>query len=328
MGESLDRDGEKARWPIPAPPRVKRPPPIKAPEYVSAGDGSPLKVHSTGSILLSKLKETDCFKSFSKPCIFYDVPPGFGVFLSLDKLVLSRENVNTPNARYRNPNRSDKMRLKSLISYKVYDAHGNFLLNALEDGPWLDRLCCEEARGFEVKFTNEEGEASATIMRAQRKYKNCTCFPCFLTGCCRCNSTEMTVVDADGVPVGTSCLRLVFWIFNHEHDPSFIISGPCFNIQKPLCIFYKMHDKFFIYPLTKCGTLGKISREFGTMAYEGYHDKHILLAEFPMDFDIRVKAVLLAAMSMLEIMYFDLMDMRPLAKFISPKTGQKQPKKL
>ncbi|XP_036337947.1 phospholipid scramblase 2-like isoform X1 [Rhagoletis pomonella] len=180
---------------------------------------------------------------------------------------------------------NNKFSIKNALGQKVY--------YAVEDNDCCTRNMCGPARPFDMKiFDNFRNE----VIHLNRPLAcSACCFPCCLQ--------TMEVSAPPGSVIGTieqewSICSPSFRIKNHIGDTVLRIEGP-------FCTFTMCGDvEFKVVSLTG-ETVGKISKQWSGLARELFTDADFFGINFPMDLDVRMKAVLLGATFLIDAMFFE-----------------------
>ncbi|XP_004525584.1 phospholipid scramblase 1 isoform X1 [Ceratitis capitata] len=180
---------------------------------------------------------------------------------------------------------NNKFSIKNALGQKVY--------YAVEDNDCCTRNMCGPARPFDMKvFDNFRNK----VIHMYRPLAcSACCFPCCLQ--------TMEVSSPPGSVVGSieqewSICAPSFRIKNHIGDTVLRIEGP-------VCTFTMCGDvEFKVVSLTG-ETVGKISKQWSGLAREIFTDADFFGITFPMDLDVRMKAVLLGATFLIDAMFFE-----------------------
>ncbi|XP_048460113.1 phospholipid scramblase 1-like [Rhincodon typus] len=131
-------------------------------------------------------------------------------------------------------------------------------------------------------------------------YRPLRCAGC----CCPCCLQEMEVKAPPGEPIGyvvqtwDLCLPK-FTIQNDKKEPVLKIIGPC-------CICNCCNDiDFKVTNLDESETVGKISKQWTGLAREAFTDATNFGIQFPMDLDVKIKAVMLGACFLIDYVFFE-----------------------
>ncbi|XP_060577255.1 phospholipid scramblase 2-like isoform X2 [Ruditapes philippinarum] len=186
--------------------------------------------------------------------------------------------------------------------YKVQNSMGQQVYFAAEESDMCMRQCCGPQRGFTIHITDNAGQE---VIRVTREFKCCVGCPWFA-----CNDSWAHVVQIEA-PVGQivgyvkqrqSCIEPHYIICNAEHEEVFSMTGPCCIIQGPCCTW----DQDFIVNSKDGQTeVGKISKQWSGLLREYFTDADNFGISFPMDLDVKLKAVMLGAVFLIDFMYFE-----------------------
>uniref|UniRef100_A0A8C9VZD4 Phospholipid scramblase n=1 Tax=Scleropages formosus TaxID=113540 RepID=A0A8C9VZD4_SCLFO len=168
--------------------------------------------------------------------------------------------------------------------YQLKNSQGQPVFYALEDTECCTRNWCGSLRPFVIKVIDNY---RCEIIRLMRPLKcDSCCFPCCLQ--------EMEVQVPPGNPIG---YVLQEW---HPYLPKFTIHNerkePLLKIRGPFCTCRCFSDvPFEVTSLDEKTVIGKISKQWSGMAQECFSDADNFGIQFPMDLDVKIKAVLIGA---------------------------------
>ncbi|ALC43799.1 scramb1, partial [Drosophila busckii] len=210
-------------------------------------------------------------------------PRGLEYLTSIDQLLV-KQKVELLEA-FTGFETNNKFSIKNALGQKVY--------YAVEDNDCCTRNCCGPARPFDMKvFDNYRTE----VIHMYRPLAcSACCFPCCLQ--------SMEVSAPPGNVIGRieqewSLCTPSFRILNHIGDTVLRIEGP-------FCTFSLCGDvKFDVVSLTG-EKIGKISKQWSGLAREIFTDADFFGISFPLDLDVRMKAVLLGATFLIDAMFFE-----------------------
>ncbi|XP_078266560.1 phospholipid scramblase 1-like isoform X1 [Rhinoraja longicauda] len=177
--------------------------------------------------------------------------------------------------------------------FQIKNSLGQQIFFAAEENDCCTRNCCGNMRPFDMKIINPFGQE---IMSLYRPLK-CTgcCFPCCLQ--------EIEVMAPPGQPIGYviqtwhPCLPK-FTVQNEKREPVLKIDGPC-------CICGCGDVDFRITNLDETESVGKITKQWTGLLREAFTDADNFGIQFPLDLDVKVKAVLLAATFLIDFLFFE-----------------------
>uniref|UniRef100_A0A5F9CB24 Phospholipid scramblase n=1 Tax=Oryctolagus cuniculus TaxID=9986 RepID=A0A5F9CB24_RABIT len=183
---------------------------------------------------------------------------------------------------------------QSKNKYEIKNSFGQKIFLAVEDTDCCTRNCWEALRPFTLRILDNTGREVITLERPLR----CTscCFPCCLQ--------KIEVQAPPGVPIGYvtqtwhPCLPK-FTIQNEKKEDVLKISGPCI-----VCSCFGDID-FEIKSLDEQSMVGKISKQWTGLLKEAFTDADNFGIQFPLDLDVKMKAVMLGACFLIDFMFFE-----------------------
>lgn len=188
---------------------------------------------------------------------------------------------------------SNKYQIKNSLGQQVYFAG--------EESDACGRLCCGAQRGFVMHITDNFG---AEVIRATRHFKCCAgCNCCANIDCCAMElHIEAPVGQICGYAKQTrSCITPHFVILDANRQPVFNVIGPMCICQGPCCT---KDQEFKIFTL-QGSLIGKLSKQWSGFTREFFTDADNFSATFPLDLDVRMKAVVLCTVFLIDFMYFE-----------------------
>lgn len=210
-------------------------------------------------------------------------PPGLEYLTTIDQLLV-KQKVELLEA-LTGFETNNKFTIKNSLGQKVYWG--------IEENDCCTRNMCGPARPFDMKILD--------IYKNQvmHMHRPLACSSCFFPCCLQ----SMEVSAPPGNVVGTieqewSICTPQFTIRNHLGDPVIRIEGP-------FCTFTMCGDvEFKVMSLTG-EQIGKISKQWSGLVREMFTDADFFGISFPMDLDVRMKAVLLGACFLIDAMFFE-----------------------
>jgi len=183
--------------------------------------------------------------------------------------------------------------LETANKYKIKNSMGQDVYSAKEQSGFCMRQCCGPQRGFRMSIkdhTNRE------VISCKRPFK------CF--GGCPCTPHEMTIES----PITGEVLGKVkqnwhlthprFTVYDNAGNPVFKMHGPCCGCNWCSDVNFKVDDMN--------GTqVGLVQKQWTGILKEAYTDADNFSVSFPIDLDVRLKAVLLGAVFLIDFMYFE-----------------------
>lgn len=211
-------------------------------------------------------------------------PPGLEYLTMIDQLLV-HQKVELLEA-FTGFETANKYSIKNSLGQKIY--------YAVEDSDCLTRNCCGPRRPFDMKILdNYQNE----VIHLSRPLRCDSCwFPCCL------QSVEVT--SPPGTLVGTveqewSICCPTYAIKNAGGETVLRIEGP-------FCTMSLCGDVEFQIMSADGGTqVGKISKQWSGIIREMFTDADYFGITFPMDLDVRMKAVMLGACFLIDAMFFE-----------------------
>ncbi|KAL5233387.1 hypothetical protein ACI65C_000797 [Semiaphis heraclei] len=168
--------------------------------------------------------------------------------------------------------------------YIIKDSAGQKLFYAVEDTGCCTRNCCGSIRPFEIKILDNYKKEVIHLSRPLACLA--CCYPCCLQ--------SIEVFSPPGCLVGIveqdwSILKPIFTIRNAANEEVLKIEGP-------ICQYSMCGDvEFKILSKDKTTVVGRISKQWSGLLREVFTDADFFGISFPMDLDVRMKAVMLGA---------------------------------
>ncbi|XP_078401943.1 phospholipid scramblase 2-like [Cetorhinus maximus] len=178
--------------------------------------------------------------------------------------------------------------------YELKNSLGQRVYYAVEDSEFCNRICCGSNRAFVIKILDNIGH---TIMHLVRPLGCGSC-------CCPCCLHQMEVQAPPGKTIGYVAQEWhpfipKFSIQNEKHETVLKVKGPCLA-------FSCLGDvNFDVVSLDETSIVGKISKQWTGLIREYLTDIDNFGIQFPMDLDVKIKAVLLGACLLVDFMYFE-----------------------
>ncbi|XP_063698103.1 uncharacterized protein LOC134829041 [Culicoides brevitarsis] len=178
--------------------------------------------------------------------------------------------------------------------YTIMNNQGLKVFWAVEENDCCTRNCCGPSRSFEMKIKDAQDREIIHLSRPLR------CDSCF----CPCFLQVMEVSAPPGNIIGTveqnwSIFGPQFSIKNQTGDTVMKIEGPCLTTS---CCFNDVKFKLMTLDGQK---VGKISKKWSGIGREMFTDSDFFGISFPLDLDVRMKAVMLGACFLIDYMFFE-----------------------
>ncbi|KAK1168536.1 phospholipid scramblase 2-like isoform X1 [Acipenser oxyrinchus oxyrinchus] len=178
--------------------------------------------------------------------------------------------------------------------YEIKNSLGQKVFFAAEENDCCTRYWCGPLRPFTIKVLDNYGQEVLTLNRPL-KCASC-CYPCCLQ--------ELEVQAPPGNPIG---YVIQDW---HPLKPKFTIQNerkePVLKIEGPVCHCKCCSDVVFeVKSVDETHVVGKICKQWTGFLREAYTDADNFGIQFPMDLDVKIKAVMVGACFLIDFMYFE-----------------------
>ncbi|XP_078039763.1 phospholipid scramblase 1 isoform X2 [Augochlora pura] len=175
--------------------------------------------------------------------------------------------------------------------YNVLNLRGEPVFNATEQSGICGRWCMGAYRSCEFQVIDNTRREVLRMIRPLR------CHSC----CCPCCLQELEVYSGNtllgSVSEDWSILRPSFSVRNTAGDTVLKIKGPWLQ--------YCINRAFKIKSVDGNHTVGVIQNEWSGAAREFFTDADNFGIAFPLDLDVKIKAVLLGACLLIDFVYFE-----------------------
>ncbi|XP_008067307.1 phospholipid scramblase 1-like [Carlito syrichta] len=178
--------------------------------------------------------------------------------------------------------------------YEIKNRFGQRIYFAAEDTDCCTRYCCGNCRPFTLRILDNGNQEVMTLKRPLR-CDSC-CFPCCLQ--------EVEIQAPPGVPVGYVTQTWhpylpKFTIQNGKREDILKITGPC-------CVCTCATDtNFEVKSLDEQVVVGRISKHWSGILREVFTDADYFGIQFPLDLDVKMKAVMIGACFLIDYMFFE-----------------------
>ncbi|XP_065180304.1 phospholipid scramblase 1-like [Sycon ciliatum] len=180
--------------------------------------------------------------------------------------------------------------------YNIFNTLGQQVYFAAEQSNCLERQCCLNARSFEMRIVDNLQAEVMIIKRPLRCTSSCYC--------CASWRQFMSVESPPGNTIGyiqaeLSFVNPSFLILGPNMEPQLRIQAPCFGHGCCTC-----EPKYKVQTLDE-QEIGLIQKKWSGFAKEAFTEADNFSINFPMDLDVKVKAVLMGALFMIDFLYFE-----------------------
>ncbi|XP_078229032.1 phospholipid scramblase 3 isoform X4 [Callithrix jacchus] len=165
---------------------------------------------------------------------------------------------------------------------------------AAEESNCCARLCCGARRPLRVRLADSGDREVLRLLRPL----HCGC------SCCPCGLQEMEVQAPPGTTIGHVVQTWhpflpKFSIQDADRQTVLRVVGPCWTCG---C---GTDTNFEVKTRDESRSVGRISKQWGGLVREALTDADDFGLQFPLDLDVRVKAVLLGATFLIDYMFFE-----------------------
>ncbi|KAH9583355.1 Phospholipid scramblase 1, variant 3 [Schistosoma haematobium] len=184
--------------------------------------------------------------------------------------------------------------------YTCYNTLGQSVYRCYEESDFCSRAFCGASRPFVLHILNNN---NSEVIRAIRPFR-CDCYPC--CSCLECCQEELEVQSPAGNCIGY--VKRVFSGCNLDYHILDNNQSTVLQIHGPSCCFCECLGSDIIFKVTSAdGTveIGRITRKWSNIVQEFFTDADNFGVSFPMDLDVKVKAILLAAVFLIDFKYFE-----------------------
>uniref|UniRef100_A0A3B3D517 Phospholipid scramblase n=1 Tax=Oryzias melastigma TaxID=30732 RepID=A0A3B3D517_ORYME len=239
-------------------------------------------------------------------------PPGLEYLTQVDQLLI-KQKVELVEA---------LVGFESNNKYEVRNAMGQNVFYAVEENDCLNRQCCGPQRPFTIRVLDNFGHEIITINRPLK------CMSCFFPCCLQEVSVSgfdpfqlfpwwnegpdlvskcLTQLEVQSPPGNTVGYVIQQW---HPFFPKFMVANehhePVLKIHGPFCGWSCLPDvDFEILTMDEVNKIGKISKQWTGLLREAFSDSDNFGIQFPLDLDVRMKAVMIGACFLIDFMFFE-----------------------
>ncbi|XP_033992739.1 phospholipid scramblase 1-like isoform X1 [Trematomus bernacchii] len=212
------------------------------------------------------------------------VPPGLEYLTQIDQILI-HQKVELLEA-FIGFETNNQYEIKNSLGQKIY--------NAKEKNDCCTRNCCGSLRSFDMKIKDT---MDREVIRLIRPFRCVSCwFPCCLQ--------EMEVQAPPGTTIGYvkqdwhPCLPK-FSIQGPNKETLLKLDGPCFACNCCGDVNFELKGK------DSGQSVGRISKQWSGLLKEVFTDTDNFGIQFPLDLDVKVKAVLMGACFLIDFMFFE-----------------------
>ena len=190
--------------------------------------------------------------------------------------------------------------------YVLKNSAGQQCYFAAEETECCMRMFCKERRGFIFHISDN---ADQQVMKITREFKFCGggCCP---GACCGCFADsdacgyEVTVESPPGNVIGTVRQASSGWLA--KYDIKNETGDVMLKIKQRDCVCCPCQDNNFdVYPTIGDNPIGAVTKVFAGMQ-ELFTKANNFSISFPQDLDVKMKALLLGACFLIDMMFFEM----------------------
>lgn len=227
-----------------------------------------------------------------KPEPITGVPPGLEYLTQVDQLLI-KQQIELLEA---------FTGWETANKYKITNTQAQQVFFAAEESDACSRQCCGPNRSFTIHITDNMGQE---VIRVVRDFK-CGA-GCPWCACIGALAHEVTIEAPPGQVVGyvrqgQSWCPPKYSIRDANQQEILRMEGPTCMITGPCC---PNDIDFNIFGQDGTTEVGKISKQWSGMLREMFTDADNFGVSFPMDLDVKIKAVMIGAVFLIDFMYFE-----------------------
>ncbi|XP_060951776.1 phospholipid scramblase 2-like [Limanda limanda] len=212
------------------------------------------------------------------------VPPGLEYLAQIDQILI-HQKVELLEA-FIGFETNNQYEIKNSLGQKIYKAK--------EKNDCCTRNCCGSLRSFDMKIKDTMDQEVIRLVRPFR------CVSCW----CPCCLQEMEVQAPPGTTIGYvkqlwHPFLPRFSIQGANKESLLVLEGPCFACNCCGDVNFELKGKDGGKPI------GRISKQWSGLLKEVFTDTDNFGIQFPLDLDVKMKAVLMGACFLIDFMFFE-----------------------
>nr|XP_057924165.1 phospholipid scramblase 2-like [Doryrhamphus excisus] len=212
------------------------------------------------------------------------VPPGLEYLMQIDQILI-HQKVELLEA---------FIGFESNNQYEIKNSLGQKIYKAKEKNDCCTRNCCGSLRSFDMKIKDN---SDREVIRLVRPFRCVSCW-------CPCCLQELEVQAPPGTTVGyvkQDWHPFVprFSIQDANKETVLKLEGPCFACNCCGDVSFELKSKNGGQPV------GRITKQWSGLLKEVFTDTDNFGIQFPLDMDVKMKAVLLGACFLIDFMFFE-----------------------
>ncbi|KAF7663843.1 hypothetical protein LDENG_00198650 [Lucifuga dentata] len=220
----------------------------------------------------------------SAPAVAVGVPPGLEYLTQIDQILI-HQKVELLEA-FIGFETNNQYEIKNSLGQKIYKAK--------EKNDCCTRNCCGSLRSFDMKIKDNMDREVIRLIRPFR------CVSCW----CPCCLQEMEIQAPPGTTIGYvkqdwHPFIPKFSIQGANKETVMKLEGPCFACNCCGDVNFELKGKDGGNPI------GRISKQWSGLLKEVFTDTDNFGIQFPLDMDVKMKAVLMGACFLIDFMFFE-----------------------
>ncbi|CAF0818693.1 unnamed protein product [Adineta ricciae] len=186
--------------------------------------------------------------------------------------------------------------------YGIFNNKNEQVYYAFEESDFCQRAYCPQTRRFDLHVVDS---ANQELIRLRREFKCCS--GCCWFACCGGCSQEIMVESPPGTVIGSvtqecSCWRIHYTLKDERDNPVLKIVGPGCMCDGPYACCCE--NKFTIYGTDGATEVGAIYKKYAGFIAESMTSSDTFTLQMPMDLSVRMKAVALGALFLIDFSHF------------------------
>ncbi|XP_046461866.1 phospholipid scramblase 2-like [Daphnia pulex] len=177
--------------------------------------------------------------------------------------------------------------------YTVKNSMGQKVFRATEISDCCTRQLCGPNRAFDMKIVDNNDHEVIHLNRPL------ACSSCFFPCCLQ----TMEVTAPPGTVIGS--IQQEWSIIKPKFSIKDASGETVLTIEGPFCTFSMCGDVEFNVYSRGGDKVGKISKQWSGLVREAFTDADMFGINFPLDLDVRIKAVMLGACFLIDFMFFE-----------------------
>lgn len=212
------------------------------------------------------------------------VPPGLEYLTQIDQILI-HQKVELLEA-FIGFETNNQYEIKNSLGQKIYKAK--------EKNDCCTRNCCGSLRSFDMKIKDN---TDREVIRLVRPFRCASCW-------CPCCLQELEVQAPPGTTIGYvkqdwHPFLPRFSIQGANKETLLRLEGPCFACNCCGDVNFELKGK------DSDQSIGRISKQWSGLLKEVFTDTDNFGIQFPLDMDVKMKAVLLGACFLIDFMFFE-----------------------